>query len=169
MEKTINVKNYHTKIQVFGNKNELEAIRSVFESHSVEKPRDAYFIINSIKNITPNEMIIDATGPCGHFILSMDIPIFKEMADAAPTAHYIGSIQGSRKSTMQKDDSTVEIYERFLKFEIELKDGILYKQWQDSDSLDTIDEEEPYQKVYFTKAAESRKPSFWINEEIELG
>ena len=158
------VKNYQTKIQAFGNKDELDAIRSVIESYSQEKSSNPYYIINSIKNIEPNGMIVDTTGPCGHFIICMDMPLFKEIAEAAPTAHYIGSVRGSRETTMLKDDSTVEKYERFIKYDIELIDGILYLQWRDSYSLDTLDEEEPYQKIYFTKAAETIKPVFWVNE-----
>lgn len=164
MQKTTVTQNFQTKIQAFGNKGELEAIRSVIENYSPEKSIDPCFDINSIQNIDPNGMIIEATGPYGRFIMCMDLPIFKEMADAAPNARYIASIQGTWNSTMEKDDSTVKEVEHFIKYDIELTDGILYLQWQDSDSLDTIDEEEPLQKIYFTKAAENKTPAFWVNE-----
>ena len=168
---------FNTVIKACGTERELETIKSVIEKYS-EKSREIgekdkrrnFIIVNNIQNISPNEFVLEANGPYGYISELSDFPLLKDIAEAAPTAHLLVKIEGTVEiiRTFDVNPKSEEKAERKTiirqMLEAELIDGILYIEQPYGEPIGEDGEQEYIQKAYFTKSAESKKPSFWHNQ-----
>lgn len=94
------IADFTLQLTIKGNKEQQDSYLSIFKEYLVGK-NDVYFSAERTQTATEDTVEISASGPYGRFVKLNDIPLFREMAEAAPNGEFRGEITGFTSYTEQ--------------------------------------------------------------------
>lgn len=130
---------FETKGFLKGNDEELRTFSEILMKYT-GKQDDVYFLKCSLEEQKGDEIPFSASGPFGKYDRLVDIPIFKELSEAAPNAFFDVEVSGN--TDFSEYEMKCQLVNRKLHIEIKSSDSAD----EDQEYLEYIMEKMPYEQ-----------------------